>query len=43
MMLERSMHNGDSGLELDISRASTVLGDFIAWLGYASAPVAGRQ
>ncbi|HEY3985863.1 virulence factor SrfC family protein [Cedecea sp.] len=42
LMLERSMQNGDSGLELDISRASTVLGDFIAWLGYASVPVSGR-
>lgn len=42
MMLERSMQSGESGLELDISRASTVLGDFIAWLGYASVPVADR-
>lgn len=41
-MLERSMQSGESGLELDISRASTVLGDFIAWLGYASVPVSGR-
>lgn len=42
MRLEHSMQNGDSGLELDISRASTVLGDFIAWLGYASVPVSDR-